>query len=166
MTGPALSQSSVPTLKAVRDVLTDLLGREVHVAGGEPVALHPQRTSVAEYRNDFGAPVAVAVLDLPLAGALGGALGLLPPGGVEDMVDENDLSEAVIENLHEILNVLAGVFNAAGKTHLKLGALHRPGDEVSPEVAQLAATMGRRLDINIEVSRYGTGNLSLVQSWS
>jgi hypothetical protein len=162
MTAPSAHVTPVPTLKPIRDLLTDLLGREVAVAPGEPVSAAGAGVCVAEYATDRGAVVAVAVLDLPLAAVLGGALGLIPPGGVEDAIAERELPRMLEDNLFEVVNILAGLFNVEGAPHVKLRALHGPGDRPSQEAVALAATMGRRVDIRFTVTRYGEGSGSIV----
>lgn len=158
-----IADMKLPSTKAVRDLLADLIGREVTVAPGEPVVFGSGATGTAAvYVTDKLQMAAIAVLDLPLTAYLGGALGLLPVGGVEDMLAEGEVSNAGLDNVHEILNVASALFNVPGAPHVKLYSLVSPGDLPPVDVSSLMKVMGRRLDLGVDVPGYGSGALSLV----
>lgn len=152
----------VPSLKDVKDLAEGLLGRDVDVSEGDPVDVSGSELVIVgtyvEPNNRMGG---VAAIDLPLLVHIGAALGLLPPGGAEDMVDEKDPSKMVSENTAEFLNILAHPFGESTKIHQRLDAVFFPGDAVPANVAQAATTTLRR-DVKCEVKGYGAGNLSMV----
>jgi hypothetical protein len=143
----------------VRVMLGDLVGRDVDVTPGQPVT---GRACVAVFVTDHLQMAGLALLDLPLSAYLGGALALLPPGGVADMVEEKDLSTLVVENVHEVLNVLAGIFNVPGACHVRLFRVYSPGEPLPQDIRDAAAMHGARLDLAVAVAGYGKGALSLV----
>lgn len=152
----------VPTLKDVKDLAEGLLGRDVDVAEGNPIDVASGDPillgTYLEPNNRLGC---IAVMDLSLAVWVGAALGLLPPGGAEDMIDEKDPSEAVIENSCEFLNILAHPFGESTEVHQRLDALFKPGDQLPAQIATGAASTLRR-DVSCEVKGYGTGGLSMI----
>ena len=153
----------LPTSKAVRDLLADLLGRSVEVAVGDawaPLPLDPG--AVAEYVDDRLTLRAVALLDLPMAVYAGAAIGLLPPDGAQDMVDERMPSARVEENLYEVLNVLSAVLNGDHTAHVRIAALHPAGVDLPADVAQVVRRRTGRLDLAVDVEGYGAGRLALV----
>jgi hypothetical protein len=149
----------LPSSFAVRNMLSDLIGREVDVKPGELVK---GLASVAVFVTDQNKMAGLAVVDLALSAYLGGALALLPAGGVADMVEESDLSPLVVENVFEVANVLAGVFNTPGASHVKLFQLYEPHDTLPADVREAAGRYGARLDLVVSVAGYGKGGLSLV----
>lgn len=157
------AETRVPTAKAVRDLIADLIGREVTVAPGEPVVLGAGVSGTAAvYVTDKLHMAAIAVLDLPLSAYLGGALGLLPVGGVQDLLEEGSVSSSAMDNVHEILNVASALFNVPGAPHVKLYSLISPGDLAPTDVSGVMKSIGRRLDLAVDVPGYGSGALSLV----
>lgn len=150
---------SLPTQLEVRTLFGDLVGRTVTVSPGGAVK---GGACVAVYVNDHDHMASLAFMDLPLAGFVGGALALLPPGGVEDMVAEKDLSPIVIENVQEVANVLAALFNVPGASHVKLSRVFGPKDTLTDDVSAAAATIIGRLDLTVAIAGYGQGLLSLV----
>ena len=144
-------------------MLGDMLGRDITVAPRD--AYTPtltDRHSVAVYVDDQNQMAAVAALDLPLSVWIGAAIGLVPPGGAEDQVDEGELTAAVRDNLHEVLNILAALFNKPGTPHLRIYSMHAPGEPVPSDVALLVKSIGNRLDLDVTVGGYGSGKLGIV----
>lgn len=154
-------QSPLPTRQAVRDLVEGLVGRDVDLKDGVPV---PPRTTnvVAVYVTDKLAVSALAVVDLEGAARFGGALAMLPKGGVEDAIDERDLTGMLKENCYEVLNVLSAVFNVPGAPHVRLYEMYAPNATVPGDIAQLAATMGQRMDLTLTIAGYGAAQLSIV----
>jgi hypothetical protein len=153
----------LPVAKPVRDLLLDLLGRNVEVSTVGPWSPEPgEKATYAVYVDDRLATRALAVADLPLSGYAGGAIGLLPPGGVQDAVAEGDLSQLVVENLYEVLNICASLMNAEGTPHVKLHQMFAPGTLPPADVAAWSRTFGRRLDLEVSIAGYGSGRLSFV----
>ena len=69
----------------------------------------------------------------------------------------------VQENLYEVLNVLASLFNAEGLPHVKLHDAFYPGAAPAPsDVRAYACVLGRRLDLVVDIGGYGSGRFSLV----
>ncbi len=156
-----LYQSPLPSRHAVRSLIGDLVGRAVDLTDGDAIPSTATNV-VAVYVDDRTSMMAVVVCDLAGAAYLGGALGLLPPAGVEDAIDEKDLYPLLRDNCYEVLNVLAAVFNAPGAPHVRLYEMYGPNDSVPPDVAKLAYAVGGRMDVILSISGYGDGCLSVV----
>lgn len=162
MTG-TLRQTELPPIKAVRDLLGDLLGRDVDMLAIDAWAPLPiDRATVAEFVDDHVQLRALAVLDLPLAVYCGAAIGLMPPGGAQDMVEEKLPSSMIVENLYEVLNVLAAVFNTGDNAHVKIASMYPPGAGLPGDVDQHVRCLTGRLDLQVSVDGYGSGRLALV----
>lgn len=158
-----MRSTPVPTSKAVRDVFADLLGREVEVVPGAPVVPGVRTlASVATYVDDRTRTAAVAVADLPLSSYAGAALGLVPVGAATEAIEGGELPVSLQENFAEVLNILSSLFNAEGAPHLKLYATQHPGQLPPPDVSVLAKSLGRRLDLAVDVLGYGAGRISIV----
>ncbi|MFW3170378.1 hypothetical protein [Geodermatophilus sp. CPCC 206100] len=161
MTAPATVV--LPEPKAVKDMLSGLVGKAVAVAPGAPVTpTEKSPVSVAVYVDPGMDVNALCVMDLALSAYTGGALALLPPGGVQDAVEEDgELTTMLAEALHEVVNVLSALFNVPGAPHSKLYKLYAPGDELPTDIAGMLAAFNR-IDLAVDVPGYGKGALSLV----
>ncbi|NEK59680.1 hypothetical protein GCU56_17625 [Geodermatophilus sabuli] len=153
----------LPAAKDVREMLVGLLGKPVSVNPGAPVTPGEERpVSVAVYVDPHLAVNALCVMDLPLSAWTGGALAMLPPGGVQDAVEEDgELTAMLTEALHEVVNVLSALFNVPGAPHSKLYKLYAPGDDLPADLVEMAAAFNR-IDLAVDVPGYGKGALSLV----
>jgi hypothetical protein len=158
MTAPA--PAILPAPKDVRDLLEGLLGKDVTVAPGEPVSIN-DGAALAVYVDPQLSTNAICLLDVPLAAWCAGALALLPKGGLEDAIEDGELSDMHLEVVYEVVNVAAAMLNGGGVTHSKLYKLYAPGEVVPADLAGLAAGFNR-IDLDVEIAGYGSGALSIV----
>ena len=153
---------ALPASLAIRNLLEDLLGRDVTVTAADPlVADALKRTVAAVYVDNSTKMTAVIGLDLPLAAYAGAALGLMPAGGAQDCVEDGVLSPMLAENVTELCNVLTSLLNKEGSLHQKLYKVYQPPEGPPNDVAALLLALGNRTDLGVEVARYGKGRLSL-----
>lgn len=154
----------LPAAKDVRDLLADLLGRDVQVTTGGPMV---------DPDVDFGAMVGVYVdrnvrlaalvlLDIDLASRTGAAIALLPTRAAESAISNGLLPDNIRDNAAEILNIMASLFNVEGAQHVRLDAVYAPGDPIPADVAQWILTFVRRCDLGVDVAGYGPGQFSLL----
>jgi hypothetical protein len=153
--------TTLPSPKDVRDMLADLLFRDITVSPSAPV--EPDKPiTIAVYVDDNLNTAAVALFDFALSAYAGAAIGLVPPGGAEAAIEDAELPTPVRQNLDEVLNVVSALFNTPGAPHLKLYATYGP-DEVPPaDISAHVRALGRRLDLAVTVAGYGEGKLSIV----
>jgi hypothetical protein len=150
----------IPAPKLVRDLLTDLLGRDVTVQPAEPPSGAVPVTAV--FVHDNLSIAGVIGFQLPLAANLAAAVGLIPPGGAEACIEDGELTPLFGDNLAEVCNVLTTLFNRSDGPHVKLHKLHREASEVPADVVGHLEALGNRLDLDVNVAGYGSGALSLV----
>ncbi len=153
----------LPVPFEVRTLLDELFGRPVEVKPSPPWApLNGEPGTFALYVDDSLVVRALGVCDLRFSAYAGAAIGLTPPAIAEAAVKARAVDEALQENLYEVLNICAALYNVEGAAHMKLHQVHHVGTTVAPQVQALSAVLGRRLDLSVEISGYGTGRLSFV----
>lgn len=153
--------SVIPPSLAVRNLLEDLLGREVTVAPGAPMERGDLASAVVAIFTEHSQITAVLGMDLSLAANAGAALGLLPAGAAEDAIDAKALPPMLSENIAELCNVLTSLLNREGAPHVKLHQVIVPGQTLPSDAAAHLLALGRRLDLVVEVARYGKGRFAL-----
>ncbi len=92
----------------------------------------------------------------------GASLALIPAKAAADIVEERVLPHDMVENLHEVMNILGGLFNRHGAPHVRLFELHVPGHPPPTDISEHLRRLGQRSDLKVEVSGYGKGLLSVV----
>jgi hypothetical protein len=153
----------LPDPKAVRDLLLDLLGRNVEVATADPYgATGNEQATFGVYVDDKMHTLAVVTADLELSAFMGAAIGLVPVGGAEVAIEDRKLSQMLEENLYEVLNICASLLNAEGRPHVKLHAIYAPGTLPPNDVPVYAQALGNRLDLTVTIAGYGAGRMSFV----
>jgi hypothetical protein len=154
--------SVLPGTPAVRNLYEDLLGREVTVSPGDPLSADEVNTSTIAIFTDTAQQIyAVLGMDLILSANAGAALGLLPAGAAEDSIDEKKLNPNLAENVGELCNVLTSLLNKEGSPHVKLHQVVYPGDPLPNDARAHLMALGRRVDLAVEINRYGKGKFSL-----
>jgi len=154
--------SVIPVALTVRNLFEDLLGRDVNVSPGDPMTAADLPTGVfAVYTDAQQQLYAVLGMQLELAANAGAALGLLPAGAAEDSIEEKTLFPNLAENVFELCNVLTSLLNREGGPHVKMYQVIYPGMVLPNDVRAHLLALGKRLDLTVEVARYGKGKLSL-----
>ncbi|GAA3335608.1 hypothetical protein GCM10020358_04550 [Amorphoplanes nipponensis] len=154
--------SVIPVALTVRNLFEDLLGRDVNVSPGDPMTASDLPTAVlAVYTDTSQQLYAVLGMQLALAANAGAALGLLPAGAAEDSIEEKTLFPNLAENVFELCNVLTSLLNREGAPHVKLYQVIYPGMDIPNDARAHLLALGKRLDLTVEVARYGKGKLSL-----
>lgn len=154
--------SVIPVALTVRNLFEDLLGRDVTVSPGGPMTANELPTAViAVYTDTAQQLYAVLGMELTLAANAGAALGLLPAGAAEDSIEEKKLFPNLAENVFELCNVLTSLLNREGAPHVKMYQVIYPGMELPNDARAHLLALGKRLDLTIEVARYGKGKFSL-----
>ena len=154
--------SVIPGALTVRNLFEDLLGRDCNVTPGDPITADDLPTAVVAVFVDNSLQLyAVLGMQLTLAANAGAALGLMPAGAAEDSIDEKQLTPTIAENVGELCNVLTSLLNREGAPHVKLHQVVYPGMPLPNDVRAHLLALGRRVDLVVEVSRYGKGKLSL-----
>jgi hypothetical protein len=155
--------SYLPGPKDVRDLLTGLLGRPVDVRPGAPLAPTPRAPcTVGVYVDDSLRITALTLLDLRLSAHAGAAIGLVPVVEAATAIEDGVLADTLRENLSEVLNVAAALFNVDGADHLRLYDVHHVGVPLPGHVLSLSLTLGRRQDLTVDVAGYGSGRMSVL----
>ena len=154
--------SVIPAPLAVRNLFEDLLGRDVNVSPGDPMTAENLPTGViAIYTDQSQQLYAVLGMTLSLAANAGAALGLLPAGAAEDSIEEKTLFPNLAENVFELCNVFTSLLNREGAPHVKLYQVIYPGMDLPNDARAHLLALCKRLDLTIEVARYGKGRFSL-----
>ncbi|AGZ46365.1 hypothetical protein [Actinoplanes friuliensis] len=154
--------SVIPVALTVRNLFEDLLGRDVNVSPGDPMTAADLSTGVIAIYTDTSQQLyAVLGMQLTLAANAGAALGLLPAGAAEDSIEEKKLFPNLAENVFELCNVLTSLLNREGAPHVKLYQVIYPGMDLPNDARAHLLALGKRLDLTVEVARYGKGKFSL-----
>lgn len=163
MTSLGPDEMHLPRAMQVRDLLRDLLDRPVNVSPTSPLAPgNDTPASVAVYVDDSLRVRALVAFDLALSAYVGAALGLAPPATAKADRRARILSEPLRENLYEVMNVAASLFNVDGTPHVRLYQLHAAGDPLPQDILAHSLTLGRRDDLAVEITGYGSGAASVV----
>ncbi|HEY8339512.1 MAG TPA: hypothetical protein VIK95_06570 [Egibacteraceae bacterium] len=158
-----MSTCPLPVRATVRDVLADLLGRDVDVSQAAPQTLAADQPAyAATYVWDDGGVAAVGIWELPLAAGAGAAIGMATAEDAAAAVTAGALSDEQRDFFHEVANVLAKLLNSPETPHVKLRGLDVVPGPVPRDMAALVLQPHARQDYAVTVEGYGEGTLTLL----
>jgi len=123
----------------------------------------PSGAWVGLYVSDDGAPVAACVADVALAANSSAALSMLPPGVAKDAAKSKELTDVMVGNLREIMNICTRLLMTDGSAHLRLEELY-PAKALPPQAAKVLGAVAARVDFELTVPKYGAGTMAVVST--
>lgn len=143
----------VPDSDSVSKLLGIVFGDEISVAENESSGIESKNVATFIDREDN--LVAVCACDQPFVGFSGGALSMMPVGAIEDMIQSGDMSESLLDNFYEVMNICSKLMMDDSSDHLRLDKTVS-SDEISDEISALAS-QGTHAGFSLDIPRYGKG---------
>ena len=165
MNAENLRHTPVPSAFEVRELFEGLLGRSVEWVGTSHKVDPIEGASVGMYVNDIGTVRALMLVDIPLTAWAGSAIALLPHYGAEKSIADGLITAAQFDNLSEIFNVAASMFNKPHTPHLRLHTCFAPRETLPADAAKWALVPASRIDGTLEIQGYGSGAISVVVAY-
>ncbi|MDE1923988.1 MAG: hypothetical protein KGI55_11210 [Gammaproteobacteria bacterium] len=151
----------LPDLALVRELL-GLLFDGFTVKAGAKLDLSPKSGNFcALYVTDTGAPGAVCACDIAFAANGGAALSMLPPNAAKEAVRAKELTEVMIANLREVMNICTRLVLRENTPHLRLDQVYPLASLPAPAAAAIAAST-HRIDFELGLGKYGGGIISVL----
>ena len=153
----------VPRSEAVQEVLHAMVGADVKVSVDKHPEIDDDAPAVlAEFVNDRDHIGALCLVDHKAAISLGSALVGVLPEAAQTAIDGYKLDDEAIENVREVVNVLAQLFNSEFTPHVRFRDLHRQPGKLSDESQELRhKPLGVR-HFKVSVDKYATGLVSFI----
>ncbi|MGJ8687140.1 MAG: hypothetical protein ACSHWQ_06645 [Spongiibacteraceae bacterium] len=144
----------IPSNESVSSMLAMLYGSDIETVTADDNVV--DGSYVARFIDDNGALVGACICDPQFIGFSGAALSMIPKGGAEDMIEENDFSTTVMENFYEVMNICTTLLMTSSKNHLKLDDT-LPYADVAGDLAALDASSV--VSFSVEIPKYGKGKM-------
>ena len=149
-----------PTPDAVNTLLAMLFGEELGVSASDAGDLAAQH--IATFVDDEDKLVALCACDQHFVAYSGAALSMIPADVANEMITSNDISEALLGNFYEVMNICSKLMMSNGSAHLRLDQTLSAG-----QGADLVASLNGSAEIlcfKIDIPRYGGGQLTFLVS--
>lgn len=157
--------TGLPENKDLRDLLVMLLGRDISLTPGQPVA--PDEApgpTTGVYVDDQDCLSSLVLMDLELTAYIGAAIGLVPAAGASTAIEEWSVPVSLQDNAGEVLNVLAALLCDSSNVHQRLYETYTAAEALPSDVVAWAGVPAPRRDVSVEVKGYGTGRLSIINA--
>jgi hypothetical protein len=161
---PAVPTSLVmPLSESVQKMWSELLGRPVAVKKTTPSVFSARTPGmVGTYVFDSGKLGALGVCDLALASHAGAALTLMPAAVALESIKAGRLTDTIVENVREVLNISATLFIHELMPHVRLKDIIPLPGKTPDDVTRVMARPAARMDLELTVGGYGAGKLAFL----
>ena len=156
-----MSSFSIAPIDELTSLLEMMLGTDVAAKAVESPMSADSSKVVGVYAADDGTVVSACAVDITLANYIGAALSMIPPGAAQDNASAGTLPDNALDNLEEIFNVSVNLTKVSDSAHVSFRNAIRPGDEMPEDVAAILSSATNRVDVEIEIQRYGAGLMAL-----
>jgi len=112
---------------------------------------------------DDGVSVSLCGADANLAASFGAALSMLPVGVAKDAAKSHQLTDVMIDNMREIMNICTRLVMDAGSPHLRLEQIY-PVKSLAASAAALLAAPKERREFQIQLPKYGGGVMTVLSA--
>lgn len=116
---------------------------------------------VAVFVADDGKPVALCACDIAFAANSSAALSMLPPAIAKEAAKTKQLTDVMVANLGEIMNIGTRLLLTDTSPHLKLERVY-PSAGVPAAAAAICGAAQGRVDFDVGLAKYGGGHLTLM----
>jgi hypothetical protein len=115
----------------------------------------------AVYVGVDGSPVGVCACDIAFAANSGAALSMLPPAVAKEAVKGFALTEVMVANLREVMNICTRLLLRDDTAHLRLEQVY-PVSQLPAAIAQKLAACARQADYEVSMGKYAPGMISVM----
>ncbi len=115
------------------------------------------------YVTDDGMPAALCACDTAFAANTGAALSMLPPNVAKESIKTRELTEVMLANLHEVMNICTRFVIHDNSTHVRLQSVCTAAAP-TPAAKQVLAAVKSRMDFEVTIPKYGPGFLSAISA--
>lgn len=148
----------MPAEGDISSLLAMIFGDGLGVKGTEPPNLGGQHA--ATFIDDTDKLVALCVCDKQFVAYSGAALSMIPADVANEMIKGGAISEAMIGNFNEVMNICSKLLMSETSEHLRLEKILEPGTADNALATLQGSAQLKSFAINIP--RYGTGVLSFL----
>ena len=151
---------TVPTKQAIAGLLAMIFGDEL---GADAVELADLADlHVATFIDDDDNLVALCASDKEFVAYSGAALSMIPADVADEMISGNAVTDAMVSNFHEVMNICSKLLMTESGSHLRLDKVLKP-EEASSAIGALQDAP-QSAGFAVAIPKYGTGRLSFIVS--
>lgn len=151
-----------PKPREVAELFTNLVGESVTAKTVEDSRMPEDEFAVmGNFVTDDDQLIVLCVMDIKLSNWAAAALAMIPQDVAKMDIDGKTLSDEAKDNVQEILNISASIFNKTGMPHLRFDKLVLTMNDAPPdEYNSLLSSPTERVDFLVDIPGYGEGTMA------
>ncbi len=148
----------IPTIQSISSLLGMIFGAKLDVSDSAPADASAQY--VAAFVSDEGQKVAICACDKSFVAYAAAALSMIPADVANEMISGSDLTEAIVGNFYEVMNICSKLLMSDSSAHLRLENVLTPGKSAEA-IAALGESV-QSIGFGVDIPRYGKGALTFL----
>lgn len=156
--------NKLPNPGVLNQLLSDLMNLKIEIVEGEsldPLA-DAEPMIVSSYQTEDGKIKAVCICDISASNRMGAALTMIPAEMANKNISYQKITQEILDNVQEVMNVVGGFLNTSDLPHLKLKNVILMPNDLEEDVKSILSDPGIRLNLSIELKTYGTGQMNIL----
>ena len=151
-----MTQFVTPKADEVVNLLGMILGDGLEISESEAIDLSNKHT--ATFLDDNDELVAVCCCDVPFVAYSGAALSMIPSAAADEMIKDQELTEAISDNFYEVMNICSKLLMSDTSAHLRLDKTLTPTEAAEAVASLESAEVKKSFELNIP--DYGAGSIA------
>ncbi len=147
----------IPTIASLAELLRMIFGDELMANACESPNLEGQYAAV--FVGDDDNLAALCVCDNKFVAYSGAALSMIPADVAADMISGNAVTDAMVANFYEVMNICSKLMMSDTSAHLRLKKVLSPG-EAADTISSLSE--GQSHSFAVDIPNYGNGALTFL----
>jgi hypothetical protein len=151
-------QNVLPAQTAAYELLSPLFGDGLEVKKAASTG-GVQPAYIAMFIRQDESPGAAGLCSKEFAAYAGAALSMLPPNAAKDAVKSGSLTEMMIGNLYEVMNICSRLLFTDDTPHLRLTKVTSAAEAEGMAQLKEGASI---VEFDVTIPKYGTGRLGFL----
>ena len=148
----------IPTPQSISGLLAMIFGDGVDTKDRDAADLDGQH--IATFVDDDDQLVALCACDKEFVAYSGAALSMIPADVANEMISGNSISEAMLGNFYEVMNICSKLLMSDTSAHLRLDKTLSPQESV--ETVSALQGSAQTIGFNVDIPKYGVGMLTFL----
>lgn len=153
----------IPSTEDISKLLSSLLSNEIQAKECEPWQFEGVPCyNIATYKTDTGDLAALCVTDIVAGASMAGMLTQATADVVNEAIKANQLTEELLENIKEVMNIFTSVLNTNTTPHLLYNDFHTVPPALNDNLKKILDNPVDRFDVKLTIPGYPDAQLTII----
>lgn len=159
-----MNKYHVPSVANISELLTSLLGAEIQAKECEQWQFANSSYNLAIYKTDTDDIAVFCITDFAACAIIAGLISQLKSEAINEVIKSNKLTQELIDNAKEVMNITASLFNSNNSPHIVFREFQTSVSQVNDGIKKIIEHPDVRLDALLTVAGYSDCHLTIISA--